>query len=163
MQSTPVRNVPSLDSISCSNEDVHQLLTSLPSKTASGPDGISSQMLKMSASPLHQVFSISPCPLALFQLTGNCHILHLFTKLVTPALSPITILFPSYHCHQRYWCVLSTTNCYITYWGYWHQMKSHSKSEEQSFPPSRRNGSRQNGTNPLDGVEAEFIIEIFSR
>ena len=63
MQSTPVQNVPSLDSISCSSEDVHQLLTSLPSKTASGPDGISSQMLKMSAS------SIAPHLSALFNLS----------------------------------------------------------------------------------------------
>ena len=63
MQSTPVRNVPSLDSISCSSEDVHQLFTSLPSKTASGPDGISSQMLKMSAS------SIAPHLSALFNLS----------------------------------------------------------------------------------------------
>ena len=62
-----------------------------------------------------QLYSISPCPLALLQLTGNCQILDLFIKLVTPALSPITILFPFYHCHQRYWSVLSTTNCYITY------------------------------------------------
>ena len=63
MQSTPVRNVPSLDSISCSSEDVHHLLTSLPPKTASGPNGISSQMLKMSAS------SIAPHLSALFNLS----------------------------------------------------------------------------------------------
>ena len=49
--------------ISCSSEDIRKLLTSMPSKTASGPDGISSQMLKISASSVAPQFS------ALFNLS----------------------------------------------------------------------------------------------
>ena len=37
---------PKLSSFSYSEEDVHQLIKSLPSKTASGPDNISKNMLK---------------------------------------------------------------------------------------------------------------------
>ena len=52
-----------LDTISCSSEDVRQLPNSLPSKTAAGPDGISSQMLKIAAG------TIAPQLSALFNLS----------------------------------------------------------------------------------------------
>ena len=62
-QTIAAQSLPALESISCSSEDIRKLLTSMPSKTASGPDGISSQMLKISAS------SVAPQLSALFNLS----------------------------------------------------------------------------------------------
>lgn len=49
LQTTSLQNPTDLESINCSSEEVYQLLTSLPSKTAFGPDEISSQTLWISA------------------------------------------------------------------------------------------------------------------
>ena len=59
---------PTLSSLSCSEEDVRLLITSLPSKTSSGPDNISSQMLKGT------IDSVSPQLVALFNqsLSSGC-------------------------------------------------------------------------------------------
>ena len=64
-QTIAAQSLPGLESISCSSEDVRKLLTSMPSKTPSGPDGISSQMLKISAS------SVAPQLSALFNLSPS--------------------------------------------------------------------------------------------
>ena len=59
---------PTLSSLSCSEEDVRLLITSLPSKTSSGPDNISSQMLKGT------IDSVSPQLVVLFNqsLSSGC-------------------------------------------------------------------------------------------
>ena len=61
--STPPSSVPLLSSITCSQECIQQLLSTMKTKTASGPDNISSHMLKNTArsiSPfLHELFSLS--------------------------------------------------------------------------------------------------------
>ena len=56
---------PKLSSFFCSEEDVHQLIKSLPSKTASGPDNISKNMLKGA------VDSVAPQLLILFNLQNR--------------------------------------------------------------------------------------------
>ena len=43
---------PELSIISCSNEEILRLLSSIPRKTSSGPDGISSSMLQGTASAI---------------------------------------------------------------------------------------------------------------
>jgi len=61
--STPPSSVPLLSSITCSQECIQQLLSTMKTKTASGPDNISSHMLKNTArsiSPfLHELFNLS--------------------------------------------------------------------------------------------------------
>ena len=71
---------PGLTSICCSSEDIHRLLTSLPQKTDSGPDGISSQMLK------HTACAIAPQLSTLFNLSLSSGIVPTDWKLsnVTP-------------------------------------------------------------------------------
>ena len=60
---TPPSSVPLLSSITCSQECMQQLLSTMKTKTVSGPDTISSHMLKDTArsiSPfLHKLFSLS--------------------------------------------------------------------------------------------------------
>ncbi|XP_064393634.1 uncharacterized protein LOC135341084 [Halichondria panicea] len=48
---------PSLDSISCSPDQVLSLLSRTKLKTASGPDGISSHMLRKTSSSIHHFFT----------------------------------------------------------------------------------------------------------
>ena len=61
--------------------------TVLPAKTASGPDGISSKMLKNTApaiaSSLSSIYSTCPFLLAKFRQNGSSPILFLFLKEVT--------------------------------------------------------------------------------
>jgi len=56
-------SVPGLSTITCDSSDVYKAISSLPQRTASGPDGISSQMLKGTAdvisSSLASLFSLS--------------------------------------------------------------------------------------------------------
>ena len=106
-------DAPGLTSICCSSEDVHRLLTSLPQKTASGPDGISSQMLKHILLVLlrrnYQHFSISRCPLVLSLLTGSYLMSSLSTRLETLNWSQTTVQSLSCHFHRSSLSVLSTT------------------------------------------------------
>ena len=118
-QTIAAQSLPGLESISCSSEHVRQLLTSMPSKTASGPDGISSQLLKISASSvapqLSALFNLSlHCLLALSLIIGNYPTSLLSTKPVTPVLCPTTILFPFYLFHPRILNALSTTNYWMS-------------------------------------------------
>ena len=97
-QTTLTQEFPRLDTISCSSEDVCQLLNSLPSKTVAGPDEISSQMLKIAAG------TIAPQLSALFNLSLSTGTVPTAWKLsnVTPVykagdppvLQPITALSP---------------------------------------------------------------------
>ena len=57
IHTSPKSSTPHLSSISCSSEEVTRLITSLKTKTASGPDGISSQMLKGVASSISNYLS----------------------------------------------------------------------------------------------------------
>ena len=43
---------PGLSSVTCTTDEVHKLLGSLKTKTASGPDGFSSHMLRNAASAI---------------------------------------------------------------------------------------------------------------
>lgn len=57
------RGVPGLSTIECDSRDVFRAITSLPARTASGLDGISSQMLKgtaeVTSSSLSTLFKLS--------------------------------------------------------------------------------------------------------
>ena len=116
-QTIAAQSLPALESISCSSEDVRKLLTSMSSKTATGHDGISSQMLKISASSVHPnslLYLISSCLLALSLLIGNYPTSLPSTKPVTPVLCPTTILFLFYLFHPRVLNALSTINYWTT-------------------------------------------------
>ena len=60
---TPSISAPSFFSIICSQECVRKLLSAMKIKTASGPDNISSRMLRNTARPispfLHKLFNLS--------------------------------------------------------------------------------------------------------
>ena len=106
--------IPTLSEISCSNAEVYQLLKSLKIKTASGPDGISSRMLRGCVPPLF-LLTYPPCStylslLALFPLPGKCLTSHQCIRMVTLSWSQTTVEYLSFLFHPNFLNVLSITN-----------------------------------------------------
>ena len=81
----------------CSTDNVLHLLLLLPSDTATGPDGLSSRMLKATAHSILRLLSLVSLiflfSLVLFPLIGNALILSPFPKLTLLPLLLISVLF----------------------------------------------------------------------
>ena len=78
-------DVSSTDDLLCTDEEVYSMLSSLDISKASGPDGVSARMLKMTAefiAPLYVSFSIFRSKLAKFRKDGSNLLLCLFQKLL---------------------------------------------------------------------------------
>ena len=109
---------PELSNVSCSNDEVLHLLSSIPRKTSSGPDGISSAMLWNTATTiapsLTKLFNRS---LSLGQVPADWKLSNItpVPKVVTPNLFQIIAPYSCYHCHQKFFNVLSTTGFYLIY------------------------------------------------
>ena len=121
---------PGLSSIVCDSGDVFKAISSLPSATVSGPDGISSQTLKgtvqlMSSPTPWQIFSISPWSMGLSPLDGSCQTSLQSIRWVTPSSSQTTVQFPSCHYVRSFLsalsCYSSTQEAIISATGDWHQ------------------------------------------
>ena len=93
-----ISSIPHLSSIFCTSEEDTSLTTSMKTKTASGPDGICSQMLKGVASSIsNHLCLIYLYHWVLIHLTGGLPSLLLCSKLVTQNGPQKTIgQFPCY-------------------------------------------------------------------
>ncbi len=76
----PHRSRPTLSSLCCTSGDVLGVLRSMRPKVASGPDGISSPVLRACPAPPWQGCSTSPCPQAGFLMSGSYRTLHQYTS-----------------------------------------------------------------------------------
>ena len=100
--STPCES--GLSSVTCTSDEVHNHLCTLNTKTASSPDGLSSHMLRNTASAITLNFLIGLSPRVWYPPNGSSRTLLLSSRVRVILVVLLTIdLSLYYHYLQRFW------------------------------------------------------------